>query len=77
MEYTDAEIHYWKGILEYNISICRTEIISFEQKLKEYMSSKQYLKAAIIKYNISKCEKEMESLQCELATFENNYGKGR
>ena len=21
MEYTDAEIHYWKGILEYNISI--------------------------------------------------------
>lgn len=77
MEYIDAEIHYWKGILEYNISICRTKIISFEQKLKEYMSSKQYLKAAIIKYNISKCEKEMESLQCELATFENNYGKGR
>lgn len=77
MEYTDAEIHYWKGILEYNISICRTKIISFEQKLKEYMSSKQYLKAAIIKYNISKCEKEMECLQCELATFENNYGKGR
>ena len=57
MEYTDAQIHYWKGILEYNIFICRTKIINFEEKLKEYMSSKQYLKAAIIKYNISKCEK--------------------
>ena len=77
MEYTDAQIHYWKGILEYNISICRTKIISFEEKLKEYMSSKHYLKAAIIKYNISKCEKEMESLKFELANFENTYGKGR
>ena len=74
MEYTEDELKYYKGMLEYGLLIRQDEINRYNKQIYE---CGQFLMIPYIKRKIYNCERVIDEIKDALLNYEKTYGKGR
>lgn len=77
MEYTEDELKYYKGMLEYGLLIRQDEINRYNKQIYECMRNDQFLMIPYIKRKIYNCERVIDEIKDALLNYEKTYGKGR
>ena len=77
MEYTEDELKYYKGMLEYGLLIRQDEINRYNKQIYECMRNGQFLTIPYIKRKIYNCERVIDEIKDALLNYEKTYGKGR
>ena len=77
MEYTEDELKYYKGMLEYGLLIRQDEINRYNKQIYEFMRNDKFLMIPYIKRKIYNCERVIDEIKDALLNYEKTYGKGR
>ena len=70
MEYTEDELKYYKGMLEYGLLIRQDEINRYNKQIYECMRNGQFLMIPYIKRKIYNCERVIDEIKDALLNYE-------